>query len=353
MLKKLIQYKFLNSFLYSFVPLLRIPAIFFFIGADFFKNYVLLNSLTLFIPETLFITYDSKKSNDRLEIKFIINVALLVSLLFVLVGALFQNVLICLISYAVFDQLSIIDSVNRDKYKSIYYHIVRITTVLLIIFKLFLYIFVISLISYIFFVRSESTLSSKNVFKGLFKNIKLVGITRIRDFLFNNFLVISLDNNIFFGFKIIQSGFANLAGLHYSYIRNNILDLDNVKKYFHFIGNLIRIIALSIFAIISLSIISNQIFLFYLLLLFIPIIFSVENIISQLNLLYIKDAIHRMTISNIFVLIGFGLINIIIHKMPINSQNNLFYFVFVFFLIFISIFILLKNKKLRLKKNEE
>lgn len=349
MLVKFLQYKFLNSFLYSFVPVLRVPAIFFFIGGDFFKKYVLVLSLASFISEILFLAYDSRKINDRSDLKFIINKAFLLSLVFILIGVILENALICIISYVVFDQLSIIDSVNRDKHKSIYYHLVRLVTVLLIVFKLYFLIFFVSLISYLFLVRSESTFASRKIFNDLLKNIKLVGIIRIRDFFLNKFLIVFLDNNIFFVFKIVQAGFGNLSGLHYTYVRNNILDSTDVKKYFQLIKKFILIISGAILLLLGFSFFINQIYLLYLLILLIPILFSIENIIAQLNLIYLKDAINRMTLSNFFVLFGFGMINILIYKIPITLQNANIYVGIIFLLTLSSIYFLLKNKKLRIK----
>lgn len=342
MLKKLFQYNLINPLLYSAIPIFRLPVIFFIFGGDFFKNFTVISSIFLFIPEIFFISFDSSSEKFKVKIRAFINILMCLALFVMSVAALYNNWLIALLGYYFFDQITIIDSKARNSYTSYWYHIVRIICVILIALKLLYVLPFINLIAYLLILRTRFIPVSFVDAIQVLTNFKLVLVSRTRDFLQNYIFAIFLNDNIFFilnlGFRIVM----NLSGIHYSVIRNNLIKKSIIKKYLI----LIRHVPFPMLCIICFSVFFSYSYPSIFLPIFLVLMFF-ESIANQLNILFLHNAGHKIFQSNAIVVLALLLsIFILVFLKFFNEHFNIFMALICMSILF-SINILIANPKIK------
>lgn len=341
-LKRLLNFKFLNSIYFNLINLIRLSSIYFFYGPLLFKDFVVYFSAFSFISELIFFSYD-QSSNKVKESLLILTNWIIVFLLFILFLSIFQNSnIFFLISLLLIDVFVMLNIKNKDKTIIKFIHIIRFLIVLLLIFKLHYFIFILNLLLVsIIYHKSKYRISLKNL-NILLVSIPIVFLTRSRDTLQNLLFANYLTNENFFIFNILYRLFFNIGQINYHFVRSVNMTQLIYQKIFKIIS-WIKYFLFCIIPIILLFIYSVNISFLLIIYLFIILLESISN---QFVLLFNHNPTRYIFKDNLIVTSLFFLLYLVTSDTNISYHSNII-LVVMSFSVLLGLNYLIKNISLR------
>tara|TARA_B100001121_G_scaffold303283_1_gene317051 strand:- start:705 stop:1769 length:1065 start_codon:yes stop_codon:yes gene_type:complete len=347
-----------NSLLFVTIPFLRLTSIFYVFSGVGYKDYVLIFSLALFLPELLFLFYDNSLKIKKNLIISLINYIGYFFIIFWLIALYVLNnniiiiensYLIFLIIYTLHDAILLATTPGRTDNINLLFNLTRFLAIVFIVVSLpELLIISLALSHYLFnFDKNKYIFSKDDISKDdLSFGVILVTFSTLRTFITLKILQTFLNGDMFFIVNIFSRAIIWVVNLIYTVTRNLKEKINLIDKYYvRFKSTVISAMLIYLFINISILIYDdeslNNLYIFGLLF---YVFLALETYFCQLTILFRKGNIKLIAFVN------FLAFSILLFTYEYLITNALFVFMIMIFSTLINSLIFYRKWSDRFKE---
>lgn len=327
---------------YSFIPLVRLFAIYHALGGDAYKLVILYYALLGAIPELFTLLIDSKGMNEsiykELSKPLCIISATVMLLLFLLESI---NPVYLILVYLVFDQLILI-TIKKDTDSLDYrYLLSRIGIICAIYYNVFVLmplIVIITLVALkILNFKIPILLCNKSIYYEIKLSVLCVLITRTKDYFLNDLIQASIiDNTNYFLVTLVTRTVFIICSFHYGVLRE-YYSLANIGNYLSKLLSIFYLLSMLFMAIVLLLTYSLNFNYIIYIALYHSLLLGFENIFSQVLLIMRENSFFQIISINLILLLSLIIIKILLFGKIILIENVYYYLILSSFAVLIYI----------------